>query len=147
MQNIIKVIHADDHAIVRNGFRSVFETNAPHIQVVGEASSYEELYSLLQEISADILLLDGLIGDELASSHLPIIRNLYPNLKILLLWLFADTCSLTKWIHMLDGQLPMGHINGKEIISAITEIMRGEKCFVLPVPKPNISRLIEGLPR
>ena len=147
MQNIIKVVHADDHTIVRNCFRSIFETNAPHIQVVGEASSYQELYSLLPEISADILLLDGLIGEEFASNHLQVIRNLYPHLKILLVWVFADTCSLTKWIHLLDGQLPMGHINNKVIINAVTDIMRGEKRFVLPVPKPSLSRLIEALPR
>ncbi len=137
MENLIRVIHADDHAIVRNGFRSVFETDAPYIQIVGEASNYEQLYSVLVETPADILLLDGVMPGGTTSDDLPIIRNLYPNLKILLLWMFANENSLTKWIHLLDGQLTIGCTNKEDIIYAIGELMKGEKYFVLPIPRSS----------
>ena len=139
MKKAIRVIHADDHEIVRNGFKAVFETDAPHIQVVGEATSYQELYSVLRGIPADILLLDGVIKEGTVSDNLPIIRDLYPHLKIILLWLFADEHSLTQWIHLLDGHLPMGCINKKDILHAITTLMAGERYFVMPVYKKHIK--------
>jgi DNA-binding NarL/FixJ family response regulator len=145
MGKFISVIHADDHEIVRTCFRTVFESNASNVQVIGQASCYQELYSVLAENPSDILLLDGVIKGGSTSYNLPIIRRLYPRLKILLLWLFADENSLSSWIHLLDGHLPMGHINEKDIIKAIETVMKGEKYFVLPVSRSNTSDLINAI--
>lgn len=141
MKKVIRVIHADDHVIVRYGFKRVFEADAPHIHVVGEAASYPELYSVLRSTPADILLLDGIIIGGSTSVNLPVIRYQYPHLKIILLWLFADEHSLTQWIHLLDGHLPMGCTDKKDIIHAITAIMSGEKYLVMPVYKVHKERL------
>lgn len=132
MAGIIRVIHADDHSLVRRSIKSLFASEAPHIHRIGEANSFQELLAELNKTSADVLLLDGQIIGGSTSEFLPIIRKLYPNLKIILLWLCSDIDSMTSWIHLLDGQVSMNS-NPQEIINAIEAVMNEEKYFVLPI--------------
>ena len=54
---MIKVIIADDHAIVRDGLRMVLEA-AGDIEVIGEAENGADTLKLLQQMRPDVLLLD-----------------------------------------------------------------------------------------
>lgn len=53
----IRVILCDDHALIRRGIRDTL-SDAQDIEVVGEASDYGELRSLLRDQSCDVLVLD-----------------------------------------------------------------------------------------
>ena len=55
--NKINVILADDHAVVRMGFRLLLQ-DTKDISVVGEAESGEEVIKLLNTITADIIVMD-----------------------------------------------------------------------------------------
>jgi two-component system, NarL family, response regulator DevR len=68
MINSIDVFIIDDHAIVRQGLRSLFE-RTQDIQVIGEASSIQETNSSLRSItSADVVLPDLHLNDGDGSS-------------------------------------------------------------------------------
>ena len=54
---MIRVILCDDHALIRRGIRDTL-SDAPDIEVVGEAGDYGELRSLLRTTSCDVLVLD-----------------------------------------------------------------------------------------
>jgi len=54
---IIKVLLADDHAVVRAGYRFLLSYN-PDIEVVAEASDGNEALQLLEELQPDVLVLD-----------------------------------------------------------------------------------------
>jgi DNA-binding NarL/FixJ family response regulator len=51
------VILADDHAVVREGYRRLLE-RTPDIEVIAEASSGEEAYRLFCDESPDVVVLD-----------------------------------------------------------------------------------------
>ncbi len=53
----IRVIIADDHAVVRQGIRHVLE-EVPGLEVIAEAGNGEEVLSLLEEHTPDLLVLD-----------------------------------------------------------------------------------------
>ena len=53
----IRVLVADDQALVRGGFR-VLVDSAPDLEVVGEASNGEEAVTLAHETSPDVVLMD-----------------------------------------------------------------------------------------
>ena len=55
--NKISVILADDHAVVRMGFKLLLQ-DTKDIAVVGEAESGEEVIKLLNTITADIIVMD-----------------------------------------------------------------------------------------
>jgi two-component system invasion response regulator UvrY len=54
---MIRVLLADDHAVVRTGFRLLLEADAG-IRVVGEAESGEEACRQYAELGPDVLILD-----------------------------------------------------------------------------------------
>ena len=55
--NKISVILADDHAVVRMGFKLLLQ-DTKDITVVGEAESGEEVIKLLNTLTADIIVMD-----------------------------------------------------------------------------------------
>lgn len=55
--NKIDVLLVDDHQVVRDGYRLLLE-NTADIQVVGEAGSGEQAYTLYEKISPDVTVLD-----------------------------------------------------------------------------------------
>ena len=78
-QNIIRVILADDHDLVRRGIRRMLE-KSPNICVIGEASTGAQALQLVRELMPDILLLDMEMPDikgvnvarELRRNHVPV---------------------------------------------------------------------------
>ena len=57
IKNEIRVILADDHALVRRGIRRILEKGS-NILVIGEASTGAGAIHLVQELEPDVLLLD-----------------------------------------------------------------------------------------
>tara|TARA_B100000035_G_scaffold71064_1_gene58440 strand:+ start:1256 stop:1894 length:639 start_codon:yes stop_codon:yes gene_type:complete len=55
--NKIRVILADDHAVVRMGFKLLLQ-DTKDISVIGEAESGEEVIKLLNTLTADIIVMD-----------------------------------------------------------------------------------------
>jgi DNA-binding NarL/FixJ family response regulator len=52
-----RVIICDDHALIRRGIRDTL-SDAPDLDVIGEAGDYGELRTLLRKDSCDVLVLD-----------------------------------------------------------------------------------------
>jgi DNA-binding NarL/FixJ family response regulator len=57
MKNRIRIILADDHAVVRSGLRRLLEHN-DDLEVVAEADSGEQAYQLFGEHLPDVLVMD-----------------------------------------------------------------------------------------
>ena len=55
--NVVRVAIADDHAVVREGLKALFEIT-PDIEVVGEVESADEVMATVERTRCDVLLLD-----------------------------------------------------------------------------------------
>ena len=56
-ESTIRILIADDHAIVRKGIRALLMTE-PGMQVIGEAGDGQEAVSLAQKLKPDLILMD-----------------------------------------------------------------------------------------
>jgi two-component system, NarL family, invasion response regulator UvrY len=54
---LIRILIVDDHAIVREGYRSLLEKQ-PRMQVVGEAADGMEAYARFKDILPDVVIMD-----------------------------------------------------------------------------------------
>jgi two-component system, NarL family, invasion response regulator UvrY len=78
----IRILLVDDHVVVRAGYRRFLEQEAD-CQVIAEASSGEEAYGLLQNLTPDVVILDLSMPGQ---GGLPVLRRIklrWPLLPVL----------------------------------------------------------------
>ena len=81
---MIRVISADDHAVVRVGVKQLL-ADAPGIEFVAEAGSGTELMQVLQHNPCDVLLLDISMPDKDGLTLLKEVRSNWPGIAVVIL--------------------------------------------------------------
>lgn len=85
----IRVIIADDHALIREGLIKVLSLE-PRITVVGEASDGEEAVARARELNPDIILMDLNMPKLSGTEATKMIRQELPKVKIITLTVHDD---------------------------------------------------------
>ena len=80
----IRILIADDHAVVRSGLRSILEMEGDLV-VVAEASDGHQALALAQELLPDIILMDIRMGDWDGVTATRRIRNSVPSTRVIIL--------------------------------------------------------------
>lgn len=127
MADIIKVILADDHALVLEGLRGLLEEE-PDIEVVGIAQSGDELLALLEKEAADVVVLDlqmpfhGLTAlEEIRRRNLPV--------RVLVLTAFGDGESIQSAIERGAEGFALKTEPPRQTVEAIRQIAAGRLVF------------------
>ncbi len=96
---MVKIILADDHKMIREGIKALLsKTN--HIQIVGEAGSGQQVLDLLQQQTADLVLMDINMPELNGIETTKIIRKTHPKVKVLALTMHNDDAHI---ISMLEA--------------------------------------------
>lgn len=90
MSNTINIILADDHALFRTALKDMLIENS-EFNVIGEASSAEELRPLLRKKTCDVLVLDITLKDSTGLQLLISLREHYPSLNVLILSMHRES--------------------------------------------------------
>lgn len=135
----IRVVLADDHALVRAGMRSLLNGMA-QVEVVGEAASGEEALELARRELPDVVLMDiamkGMTGLEAASR----MRESHPGVRVVILSMHAGEEYVLQALRAgAVGYLLKDAATG-ELELALRSVTRGESWF-----SPAVSRqVVEG---
>ncbi|MEE9190374.1 MAG: response regulator transcription factor [Candidatus Neomarinimicrobiota bacterium] len=81
---MINVILADDHPIFRKGLSEILQ-EAGDIQISGEAANAREIFTMLDTVDCNILILDIKMPGQSGLDILKQLNKTHPNLKILVL--------------------------------------------------------------
>jgi DNA-binding NarL/FixJ family response regulator len=138
----IRVLVADDHAIVRTGIRHVLESE-PGFVVVAEASTGPEALELAESLRPDVAVLDitmpGISGLHVAAQ----LRERTPETQVLILSMHDNTEyvleSLRAGVH---GYL-LKDTAATELRGAIRAVRRGESFFSPPIAG-RLSAVLRG---
>ncbi|KVM86587.1 LuxR family transcriptional regulator [Burkholderia anthina] len=87
---MIRVILADDHAVMRDGLRHILET-AGGFEIVGEASDGSGTLALAERAAADMLLLDLSMPAPTGIELIRLVKRQAPSLRTLVLTMHAET--------------------------------------------------------
>ncbi|GAB4286370.1 MAG: response regulator transcription factor [Ignavibacteriaceae bacterium] len=126
MTGKIKILIADDHAIVRKGLKQIV-SEQPDMMVAGEASDAAELLSLLGKEECSVVVLDINMPGKSGLEALREIKSNYPNLPVLILSIYSEDLYGIRAIKAgADGYLKKVSAPD-ELVSAIRRIVGGGK--------------------
>jgi DNA-binding NarL/FixJ family response regulator len=136
--NVIRIILADDHTLVRSGIRALIR-DIPNVEVVAEANDGREAIQLVGEYNPDIVLMDiamsGMNGLE-ATLHLS--RD-YPNVKVIILSMHINEEYVLQALQAGAAGYLMKDAGVAELEIAIQAVAHGETYLSPPVSKRLIS--------
>lgn len=121
----IRVLIADDHAIVRAGLRALLK-GEEGMTLAGEATNGEEALRLAGELLPDILVLDLSMPDIDGIQVTRKIRSGLPGIKILILTVHEDEALLREAIKAGASGYILKHAAEAELISAIHTVQIGD---------------------
>lgn len=123
---MIRVLIADDHAIVRKGFLQIVN-ETPDMRVVGEASNGQEILEKVRELDCDVLVLDISMPRFSGLESLREIRYLRPDLPVLILSMHSEDQYAIRSLKAGAA----GYLNKEtaidELVVAIRKVVSGGK--------------------
>jgi DNA-binding NarL/FixJ family response regulator len=135
----IRILIADDHAVVREGTRKMLEREAD-LKVVAEASDGEEAVRLVGENMPDIVIMDinmpKLDGIEATKR----IKLLYPKVSILILSAYDDDQFVFSLIEGGAAGYLLKSASGREIVDAVRAVSTGESALHPAIARKVLNR-------
>ncbi len=125
---IIKVIIADDHALFRAGVKTTLSMKKD-IKMLGEADNGAQLLTLLKVLQPDVILLDIQMPIMDGITTLPEIKELYPDIRVIMLTMHNDHSMISKLMELGANSYLTKNSDAEVIYEAIKTVHEQEYFF------------------
>jgi len=132
--NPIRILLVDDHSVVRAGYRRFLEQE-PDCQVIAEASSGEEAYSLLQTIEPDIVILDLSMPGQGGLSVLRRMKLRWPMLPVLVFSMHDNLPFVVQALRAGANGYITKSSEPDSMVKAVRSVLRGVQTL-----SPDVAR-------
>jgi NarL family two-component system response regulator LiaR len=137
---VIRVVIADDHAVVRQGLRTFLDLQ-DDIEVVGEAADGAEAVEVVETLGADVVLVDLVMPGVDGLEALRALRERVPATRAIVLSSFIDDEKLFPAVRAGAAGYLLKDVQPQELVAAIRTVHAGG---ALLHPKVA-SRLLEEM--
>lgn len=141
----IRILLADDHALVRRGIRLLLET-APDLRVVGESANSEEVLLHLQQNQPDILLLDISMPGVNGLDILSMVMEISPATAVIMLSMYKDEEYIARALQAGARGYLWKDAPDEELIRAIRTVTAGELYLPPGVSMEQIQAIMTAQP-
>ncbi|MBA3553966.1 MAG: response regulator transcription factor [Gemmatimonadales bacterium] len=138
----IRVVVADDHAIVRTGIRHVLESE-PGFAVVGEAATGAEAIELAATLRPEVVVLDISMPGDSGLRVAGELRRLVPAARVLILSMHDNTEYVLESVRAGAHGYLLKDTAATELRGAIRAVRGGESYFSPPIAS-RLSALLRG---
>ena len=121
----IRILIADDHAVVRSGLRALLLAD-PEIEVVGEAKDGSETLELAGTLHPDVVLLDVTMPPENGIKTAKRLKAEYPEIVLLFLTMHEDEALLHEALRAGAAGYVTKRAEESEILQAIHAVIHGD---------------------
>jgi DNA-binding NarL/FixJ family response regulator len=131
---MIKLLLVDDHAVLRDGLKTIIESE-DDIKVIGEAVSGSDALNKVRELAPNIILMDinlpGMNGVEVTR----ILKQQYPHIRVLILTMHShEEYFMSAIKEGADGYL-LKDAPSDQVVEAVRTVFHGES-----VIHPSMTR-------
>lgn len=133
----IRVLLADDHAVVRAGLRNAL-LDIPGLEVVGEAADGQMLLELVTQLRPDLLVMDVAMPHFDAVAAVQHLKGLQPELKILVVSAYPDEAYV---VGLLSAGVNGYHLKDQPLADlqlAAQRVLAGDRW----ISGPLVERLV-----
>ncbi len=134
----IRILLADDHAVVREGLSSLIRLK-PDMEVVGEAADGVEVVNMARELKPDVILLDMVMPRQNGLEAIQQLKREQNPARILVLSSFAEDEQIFPAIKAGASGYLLKDSSPQQLITAIRDVHRGESSL-----HPTIARKLIG---
>ena len=135
----IRIVIADDHAVVRQGTRSLLEREKD-LEVVGEAGDGEEAVKLIEQLRPDVAIVDiampKLNGVEVTRQ----IKPRCPSTAVLILTAYDDDEYVFALLEAGAAGYLLKDVDSREVVEAVRAVHAGESVLHPVIARKVISR-------
>lgn len=137
----VKVIIADDHALVREGLRRLLELD-PNIDVLTEVGDGQGAINMVRKLRPDVVLMDVNMPGTNGIVATKVIKREMPSIRVVALTIYEDE-EVIEMVRAGVSAYVLKDVAGSELIDTIYRVMNGEV-----VIHPRVaSRLVRELTR
>jgi DNA-binding NarL/FixJ family response regulator len=135
----ITVLLADDHALVRRGFRRMLEDDAD-ISVVGEASDGNEAVRLACELRPKVIVMDCAMPERSGIEATRQILAKYPEAAILMLSMHSEETLVRQALDAGARGYVLKNAMDLDLVSAVKSIASGMTVLDPQVSRPDVLK-------
>lgn len=138
----IRLLIVDDHAIVRQGLRTIVRV-LPDLALAGEASNGHEAVAMVEQAQPDLVLMDLVMPEMDGVAAIAAIKQAHPHLPIIALTTFAESELVLGAVQAGANGYLLKDVDVQELARAIRQVYSGQ-----PYLHPEATRhLLEATTR
>lgn len=140
---MIRILLIDDHTLFRSGVKALLQRQ-PDFEVVGEASDGLEGVKLVEQVEADVVLLDLDMPSMNGREALEQIRETHPNLAVLMLTVSEDCEALGECLKLGARGYLLKKIDQDFLLRSIRAAYNGDSVISPQMMTKFVNRLSES---
>jgi DNA-binding NarL/FixJ family response regulator len=145
MSDKIRVLLADDHAVVRKGIREFLEESGD-VEVIVEADDGAEALRLVEEHLPDVAVLDIRMPEVTGVEATRQIKNRFPQVRVLILTAYDDDPYVFALLQAGADGYVLKTASGDELVRAVHTVQRGESALSPEIASKVVRQAISGRP-
>lgn len=121
----IRILVADDESVVRDGIVTILSLQSS-IEVVGEVSDGIKALEVARRTKPDVVLLDMAMPNQDGLTTIPLLKEILPDVRILVLTSFADSDMVYRAIKSGALGYMLKDSRREQLIQAIHDVAKGQ---------------------
>jgi DNA-binding NarL/FixJ family response regulator len=140
--NPIRILLADDHAVVRQGFRAILAQQSDMV-IVGEAGNGREVLTLAQQTTPDLIVMDVAMPELNGIEAARRLTTMLPHVRILALSMHKESIYVREMLKAGARGYLLKDSGEQDLLNAVRVLAKGGE-YISPAVQPALMSPTSG---